>query len=296
MVRLRGATSPNPAMWGSFPRQPTPPSAKGHPSASMSNLFTIPNELLDQIVSVLDPRTTFYLPLTCRSLSSRVLPAMHLHAIAPKDDTPALHWAAFKGYLPLVQYLLAIYPVDLLNATGETPLQDAAMACRTLVIKELLLHSAVVNCISRMGYPALTSVRRGELRNTAIAEATIRILLAHGANDHADGLYLPLQDAIIWCASRAALLFLEAGASPDRKDTAGEPLVVKAAQESWCVEITQLLLDHGANPDATSECKTTAIMDAAGYGHFATVQILAEHAANLNLVNRDGHTALSKPR
>lgn len=288
MVRLRGKTNPNPAMRGFFPRQLT----HRQPSASMSNLFTIPNELLDQIVSDLDPRTTFYLLLSCRSHSSRLLPVMHLHAIAPKDGTPALHWAAFKGFLPLVQYLLTIYPVDLVNATGETPLQDAAMACRTLVIEVLLLQGAAVNRISRMGYSALTSVCRGELRNTAIAEATMRILLAHGTNVHADGLYLPLQDAIIWCASRAALLFLEAGASPDGKDTAGKPLVVEA-QESWCMEIMQMLLDHGANPDATSEWNTTATTDAAGYGHFVTVQVLADHAANLNLGNRDGHTALS---
>lgn len=252
----------------------------------MSNLFTIPNELLDQIVSNLDPRTTFYLRLTCRSLSSRVLPAMHLHAIAPKDDMPALHWAAFKGYLPLVQYLLNIYPVDLLNAPAKHRSRMLPWHA-----EELLPQGAAVNRIGRMGYSALTSVCGGELRNKAMAEATIRILLAHSANVHADGLYLPLQDAIIWCASRAALLFLEAVASPDGKDTAGEPLVVKAAQESWCMELMQMLLDHGANPDATSECNTTAIMDAAGYGHFATVQVLADHAANLNLVNRDGHTA-----
>ncbi|KAL0638686.1 B-cell lymphoma 3 protein [Maublancomyces gigas] len=259
----------------------------------MSNLLTIPTEILDEIISNLDLVATSYLLLTCRSLSSRIVPAMHLHAAAPKDNMPALHWAAIKGHLPLVQYLLKIFPVDLLNATGDTPLHSAALSCRTLVTEQLLLHGAVVSRTSRRGYTALTDTCRSELRNTDAAEATIRILLSHGANVHGYASYIPLREAILWASSRATRLLLEAGASRNAKSEEGEPLVLTAAREEGSTEILQILLHHGADVNATNKNNNTAVMVAAGSGFLATVKILVDNGAKLNLVDRVGHTLFS---
>lgn len=278
-------------MRGSFPAIDT--NITINPSVTMSNLITIQNELLNQIVSDLDPATTSYLLLTCRSLSVRVLPAMRLHAVAPKDNMPALHWAAMNGHLPLVRSLLTIFPVGLLNATGDTALHVAALACRTLVTEQLLLHGAVVSRTSRRHYTALMNACRGELRNTDAAEATIRILLAHGADVHGDGSNIPLREAILWGSSGAARLLLEAGASPDAESKDGEPLVLTAAREGGSTEMLQILLHHGADVNATNKNDNTAVMVAASSGFLATVKILVDNGAKLNLVDSVGHTVLS---
>lgn len=259
----------------------------------MLNIITIADELLDKILSNLDPLATFHLLLTCRTLYSRVLPAMHLHAVAPKDNMPALHWAAIKGHLPLVQYLLTVFPVDLMNDTGETALHEAALACRTLVTKELLQHGAVVSRRTRRGYTALTNACRGELRNTEAASATIRILLAHSADVHGDASYIPLREAILWGSSRATLLLLSARASPDAKTEDGEPLVLTAAREGGFPQILQMLLDHDADINATNKNNTTAVMVAARIGFLPTVTMLVDNGAMLNIVETGGHTVFS---
>lgn len=284
-------TNPNPTVRGFFPA--SDPSVNHHPSSIMLSPITVADELLDEILSNLDPLATFHLLLTCRTLSSRVLPAMHLHAVAPKDNMPALHWAAIKGHLPLVQYLLTVFPVDLLNETGDTALHGAALASRTLVTEQLLLHGAVVSRPTRRRYTALTNACRGELRNTDAASATIRILLAHGADVHGDASYIPLREAILWGSSRAILLLLSAGASPDAKTEDGEPLVLTAAREGGSPKILQMLLDHVADINATNKNNTTAVMVAARIGFLATVTMLVDNGAMLNMVETGGHTAFS---
>lgn len=259
----------------------------------MSNLITIPTELLDEIITYLDLATIAHLLSTCRSLSARVMPTMHVYAIAPKDNMPALHWAALKGHLPLVQYLLAVFPVDMLNGTGDTALHVASLACHAPVTEQLLLHGAVIGRLSRRRYTALANACRGELSNTAAAEATIRILLAHGANVHGDVTSIPLREAILSGSPRAARQLLEAGASPDAKSADGEPLVLTAARESGSTEILEILLHRGADIDAASKTNNTAVMVAASSGFLATVKLLVDNGANVNLVDRLGHTVFS---
>lgn len=62
-----------------------------------------------------------------------------------------------------------------------------------------------------------------------------------------------------------------------------EPLVVTAAQESGSMEILQMLLHHGVDVDATNSDNSTTVMVAARVGLLATVQILVDSGANLNI-------------
>lgn len=91
------------------------------------------------------------------------LPCMLHDAVAPKDNLPALHWAAMKGYLPLVQSLLNIFPVDLSNDSGDTVRHGATRSCHMLVTEYLLFHDAAVNRTDHYGCTALTYAWRGGL-------------------------------------------------------------------------------------------------------------------------------------
>ncbi len=56
--------------------------------------------------------------------------------------------------------------------------------------------------------------------------------------------------------------------------------------------ILQLLLDHKANPDATSPNGTTALMMAARGGHILGVKLLLDAGANISLKNEQGYDAV----
>lgn len=259
----------------------------------MSNLLTIPNELLDEIVSNLDPLATLNLLLTCRSISSRGLPAMHLHAVAPKENMPALHWAAMKGHLPLVEYLLTVFPVDLSDDFGDTPLHGAARSCHAVVTEHLLLHGADVNRIDHEGTPPLVFASAAVSTHLNAAEDTVQILLAHGADVQGTAAAAPLRNAIVAFSARMARLLLDAGASPDTKSWLGEPIIISAAWNPGARAVLEVLLDHGADVNATSNDGHSALMLAAQAGLLETVQILVDRGANLTLVDIHGHSVFA---
>lgn len=260
----------------------------------MSNLLTIPNELLDEIVSRLDSLTTFNLLLSCRSLSSQLAPAMLRHAVAPRDCLPALHWAARNGHLRLVQYLLTIFPVDLPDGLGDTALHGAARSGHMLIAEHLLLQGAAISRVDHMGCTALGGGFRGLFMDQDTAAPMIRVLLAHGADVDGDASHRPLKDAIDWDSPRGARLLLDAGANPDEVDEVGCPLVLSAAKRVETATIMDMLLDYGADINATNPYHHTAVMIGAMSGHLETTKILADRGAMLNRVDINGHSAFSQ--
>lgn len=258
----------------------------------MPNLLTIPNEILDEVASHLDSLATFYLLLSCRSLASVLTPAMHLHAEAPKCNEPALHWASRKGHLPLIEYLLTKFPVDLEKDDRGTPLQAASWSCtNTLAVEYLLLHGADVNHSNFFGLTALYYACRGQTQNEEIAEPLVRLLLAHGANVHGRS-HTPLGIAVGSGFTRVVRLLLEAGASPDVRIINGEPVVVTATREAKAVGILELLLDFGADIDAANHDGSNALLTAAQYGPVETVQMLVGRGVNLGCQDHAGNTPL----
>lgn len=258
----------------------------------MPNLLTIPNEILDEIVSNLDALATYYLLLSCRSLATLVKPAMLLHAVASKGNEPALHWASRKGYLPLIEYLLTRFPVDLEKDDRGTPLQAASWSCsNTNAVEYLLLRGAAVNHTNCFGLTALYYACRGQMANEDIAEPLVRLLIAHGANVHGE-THAPLSIAVGSGFTRVVRLLLDAGASPDAKIINGEPVVVTAARKATTVGILELLLDHGADTNAVNSNGSNVLLIASQYGHLETVKMLVARGVNLGCEDNDGNTPL----
>lgn len=258
----------------------------------MPNLLTIPNEILDEVASYLNPLATFHLLLSCRSLAFLLTPAMHLHAEAPQGSEPALHWAARKGHLPLLQYLLTRFPVDLQMGDQATPLQSACWSCTNVFVAEcLLLHGAAVNHTDSAGLTALYYACLGQRENEDIAEPLARMLIAHGADVHG-GSHEPLAVAVGAGFTRVVRLLLAAGASPDVITIHGEPVVITAARQAQTVGILVMLLDHGANIDSVNLYGSNALLTAAKYGPLEKVQMLVDRGANLVCQDNNGNTPL----
>jgi hypothetical protein len=96
---------------------------------------------------------------------------------------------------------------------------------------------------------------------------------------------------------------LELGANPNAKTPKGSPALIEAIESGlmrWgrppSLEITTLLLDHGANPNAMDKNWRTPLMAAAFTGNDKVVKILIAHKANVNIGSRFGNTALMEAR
>lgn len=261
----------------------------------MANLLNTPNELLDEIASYLGPLETSRLLITCRSLSSRLAPAMYHHAIAPKDRMLALHWAAERGHLPLVKLLLGVFPVDLSSATGGTPLQAAAWAGNNLLVLEhLLLHGADINHTDYCGLTALHYACERTVATAETAETTVRFLIAHGADVNIEGRSPPFTALVIAIHSNfnnVARALLEAGANPNWGEGRGDPLVFTAAREGY-TEAMELLLSFGANINSCNAHHSNPLLLASQYGHLDIVKLLVEKGANLLCADNDLDTPL----
>lgn len=296
--------NPNPPCTPHFSRRKTSSSILNlQPSTiniTMTNLLTIPNELLDEIASYLDALDTSHLVLSCRFLAFVLTPAMHLHAEAPQLDEPALHWASRRGHLPLVQHLLTRFPVDLeqvhpiWSQDPATPLHAACMYSRSLPTIELLLqHGAAINHVNHSGLTALYYACWSTTEDLPIREDIIRLLLARGAHPNGQA-YPPLGIAVSCGFSRRVRLLLDAGASTEVIDITGEPVIVKAARH-WMpedVRILVMLLDHGADPNAANAHGSTALLLASQYGPIETVRLLVARGVDLRCQDRDGDTPL----
>lgn len=100
---------------------------------------------------------------------------------------------------------------------------------------------------------------------------------------------------------------LQLGANPNAKTQEGIPALVAAMHMGDqtlmpvtgfdpSVEITTLLLNHGASADALNKNWQTPLMAAACFGDEKLVKLLIDHKANVNIGNRFGMTALMYAR
>jgi len=100
---------------------------------------------------------------------------------------------------------------------------------------------------------------------------------------------------------------LQLGANPNAKDQDGiSALVVAMSMGDQTlmpvtgfnpnVEITALLLDHGASPDTLNKNWQTPLMAAACFGDEKLVKLFIDHKANVNIGNKFGMTALMYSR
>jgi len=90
-----------------------------------------------------------------------------------------------------------------------------------------------------------------------------------------------------------AKFLLSEGADPDiasNNDFKVAPIHSSVAAKS--LEITQMLLDHGANPDVTQQSNVTALHEAAHNNSPAIAKALLKAGANKDLKSSDGKTAL----
>jgi uncharacterized protein len=176
---------------------------------------------------------------------------------------------------------------------GLTPLIIAATMGRTDVVTVLLDHGADPNMVDKNSFTALHAAVRdsdyGEDRNSKAASvASVKVLLAHGANPNAR---LKQEKPTVKTVTEVSLQ----GATP-----------LALAAEVNNLEAVRLLVEGGADPSIATEKGTTPLILAAGAGTdvqrartleergtaVETARYLVEHGVDVNAAGEYGWTAL----
>jgi ankyrin repeat protein len=226
-----------------------------------------------------------------------------------------LHIAVARNDEPMARLLLdSKAPVDGLNGPGETPLDNAAAAGNTDMVKLLLENGANPNSKNPRGgnqenwtplHYAAGKVQAGKVQKGAMA-----LLLSSKADPNARAPrwffgneqkrdYTPLLMAARFGDGATVELLLANGADPNLTGLSAETPLINLIRSGHASEPEQLrgmkaLLEHGADPNASTGNNFTPLMMAASDPEKDIVRLLIDHKADLNARTTDqGMTALN---
>jgi uncharacterized protein len=224
------------------------------------------------------------------------------------DGTTALHWAVRNDDSELVDRLIrAGANVKAANRYGITPLYLACVNADAVIIEKLLKAGADANTISNEGETTLMTASR-----TGNVDA-VKALLAHGADVNAKESWHG-ETALMWAVSEkhaaVARELIAKGADVNARSTVNkwERQNTAEPREKWlpvggltplefaardgCVECISVLVEGGADVNATDEDGITPLLSAIINGHYDAAGLLLEKGANPNNADRTGRTPL----
>lgn len=229
-------------------------------------------------------------------------------SVEAADGTTALHWAARQDDLELADRLLnAGADPRTVNRYGVTPLYLAALNGSAAMIERLIAAGADANETGNEGETVLMTAAR-----TGLAPA-VRTLLEHGAEVDARERWHG-QTALMWATAQGHIdtmsVLLAHGADVnaqsnieewERQRTAeprdkwlppgGLTPLLFAAREG-CVSCIPVLLEAGAQIDATTPDGISNVVLALINGHYDAAAALVEAGADPNLLDYTGRGAL----
>jgi len=187
-----------------------------------------------------------------------------LRSISPVSDSldrpewVPLHLAAKHGFHRVAEWLITARSQDV-NVVGVgslTPLHIASIKARFMVAQVLLAHHADVNAA-------------------------------------ADDRETPPHSAVMYGHNEVARLLLEHDADVNSgTDTGATPLRVLSGLRDPSLELAQLLLDYGADPNIRCTYGMDSLYMALGMGNEDLVQLLLKRGANPNTRDDIGQTLL----
>lgn len=204
----------------------------------------------------------------------------------------ALHWAVEKNRLSMVDFLLKKgADPNIKNINQETAIQLARKKG----------FAEIANHIRQHQYDDW-KIRKNKFSEDALSyaiENDLTAIVSDFLDNGTDSNYtlestgVPLLILAIFSDSNETIkLLLENHADPDSYFDTRPAITISAMFGQY--EITQMLLEAGADPNLPDGPLTTALMLAAEEGHADVVKLLLEYGADSNLKDLTNETALDK--
>lgn len=256
-------------------------------------LLHFPNELLLQVAQDFGPKDLLHLIQVNRLFANLLIPVLHKHALLEKDGMPALFWAAWKGYEPLVALLLK-KGVDITEVgngpyEGKTALHIATKHNRSGIIRMLVRAGSDIEAHNDL-LGVLTPFREATSRQSF---ATMRLLCELGADidsKDSDGFTL-FHEAAAHQDIVMMKILSELGAAVDSEDNDGLTPFNQAAIHQRTVTM-KFLCELGVDIDSKDSDGLTPFRKAATHQRPLTMKTLCELGADVNSKDNRGLTAL----
>lgn len=204
-------------------------------------------------------------------------------------DSPLI-FAARRGHVAVVETLLRHgVRADIMGQNAVTALMTSSMGGHTAVVKVLLQYGADPN----MREPSILTTALLIAADRGHADI-VKMLLQRGASVDIKNSKQVTALELAAVSGHAAVVevLLEHGANPNTETPEGMTVLMLAAKHGH-TDIAEVLLKHGTDVNRkTSDKNYTAIMFAAYGGHTETVEMLMQKGANIDVINKDGKTAL----
>ena len=214
--------------------------------------------------------------------------------MARPENSKVEEWlqAAQRGDLAtVVEFLDSGMDVNAGDAINTTALMMAVWGGHPGVIRVLLDRGASLSPQNSLGHTAVTiALRRSQPREDYHGGSDprpLQMLLAAGAR-------YGLREAVMLNDVALARARLDEGADPDTGEGTYEGPLLKIAAELGHLDIVNLLLDRGADIEATDDLGRRPLLSAARYGRTAVVRQLLDRGADLNGDDWSDQTALAE--
>ncbi|XP_048350394.1 ankyrin repeat domain-containing protein 6 isoform X3 [Sphaerodactylus townsendi] len=209
-----------------------------------------------------------------------------------KHGRTALHLAAHKGHLGVVQILLkADCDVDVQDDGDQTALHRATVVGNTDVIAALIHEGCALDRPDKDGNTALHEASWHGFSQSA------KLLVKAGANVLAKNKAgnTPLHLACQNSHSQSVRVLLLGGSRADIKNNAGDTCLHVAARYNH-LPIVRVLLSAFCSVHEKNQAGDTALHVAAALNHKKVVKLLLEAGADGTVVNNTGQTPLEVAR
>jgi ankyrin repeat protein len=250
--------------------------------------------------------TPLHVASQCGNVETACLLLEHGAGVNTLDNnhsTP-LHYASQYGKAEIARALLERGAVvDAQDNEDSTPLHVALQCGNAEVARLMLEHGAnihVRNKEDQTPHHLLLATWNKQWPYGHGDIDIIQLFLERGADvDAVDDDHSTLLHAASYHGSvEAAQLLLKRGANTNVRDAEGQtPLhrtlvEITDGLEDHYFDVIQLLLEHGADVDASDDDHSTStpLHQASQYGSVKATRLLLEHGANVHLQNTNGHT------
>uniref|UniRef100_A0A8C3WPN9 Ankyrin repeat domain 6 n=1 Tax=Catagonus wagneri TaxID=51154 RepID=A0A8C3WPN9_9CETA len=209
-----------------------------------------------------------------------------------KHGRTALHLAANKGHLSVVQILLkAGCDLDVQDDGDQTALHRATVVGNTEVIAALIQEGCALDRQDKDGNTALHEASWHGFSQSAklLVKAGANVLAKNKAGNTA--LHLACQNS----HAQSTRVLLLGGSRADLKNNAGDTCLHVAARYNH-LSIIKLLLSAFCSVHEKNQAGDTALHIAAALNHKKVVKILLEAGADGTIVNNAGQTPLETAR
>ncbi|KAN0129300.1 Ankyrin repeat-containing domain protein [Lactarius tabidus] len=174
-------------------------------------------------------------------------------------------------------------------------LDDLTQEVFQMATPQTLDHGANANLETDLGETALHIVSRGDYTSQEQGVSTARLLLECGVDVNArqKNGWTSLHWAAYKGKVEVAQVLLDYGANAKVKTRLGDTVLHLVSRGEYYSQdhgagITRLFLEHGVDLDVQNDCLDTALHWAASKGRLEIAQLLLDHGANPNLVSELG--------